>query len=87
MGKEELWQKGNYGKRETARKGGTMIGENCDKRREGIKGGGGRRGRGAASKEKTAGKEIIGGEKTVGTGRRAAAGYSKPGILPGKTGM
>ena len=81
MGKEELWQKGNYGKRETARKGGTMIGENCDKRREGIKGGG------AASKEKTAGKEIIGGEKTVGTGRRAAAGYSKPGILPGKTGM
>ena len=35
----------------------------------------------------TAGKEIIGGEKTVGTGRRAAAGYSKPGILPGKTGM
>ncbi len=42
MGKEELWQKGNYGKRETARKGGTMIGENCDKRREGIKGGGGK---------------------------------------------
>ncbi len=48
MAKGKLWQKGNYGKRETARKGGTMIGENCDKRREGIKG--------AAGNERTAGK-------------------------------
>ncbi|WP_394956399.1 hypothetical protein [Scardovia wiggsiae] len=55
MAKGKLWQKGNYGKRETARKGGTMIGENCDKRREGIKGGGEGEG-GAAGNERTAGK-------------------------------
>ena len=56
MAKGKLWQKGNYGKRETARKGGTMIGENCDKRREGIKGGGGEGEGGAAGNERTAGK-------------------------------